>query len=94
MRKGYWECDNCLTRSFDTDFPKTWIHLKWIMVAEGTCNFGKPYSCRSNPSIPQQDFSNYIREYDKTFCNADCYIKYLSKMFKKGDTNFNPSMKV
>jgi hypothetical protein len=83
MRKTFWECDNCQAHSFDTEFPRTWIHLKSIMVAEGTCIFGSP-----------QDFSVYLREFDKTFCSADCYVKYLSKMFKKGDTNFNPSMAV
>jgi len=90
MKKTFWECDNCQVHSFDTEFTKTWIHLKSIMVAEGTCIFGKV----STPYPNHQDFSTYLREFDKTFCSADCYVKYLSKMFKKGDTNFNPSMAV
>jgi hypothetical protein len=97
MRKTFWECDNCQTQNFDAEFPKTWIHLKSIMVAEGTHIFGRVYPSRYQSQYPNpnpQDFSAYRREFDKTFCSADCYVKYLSKMFKKGDTNFNPSMKV
>ena len=95
MRKTFWECDNCLTRNFDAEFPKTWVHLKSIMVAEGSCVFGRIYrSYNLPPNVQQPDFSAYLKDYDRTFCGADCYVKYLSKMFKKGDTNFNPSMKV
>lgn len=98
MRKTFWECDNCQSHNFDAEFPKTWIHLKSIMVAEGTCVFGRVYRSPNyasySPQSQQQDFSAYLREFDKTFCSADCYVKYLSKMFKKGDTNFNPSMAV
>lgn len=96
MKKTYWECDNCKVQDFNSEFPKTWIHLKSIMVSEGMCLFGK--FIRSNSLSPlqfqQADYSSYHKEFDKTFCGADCYVKYLSKMFKKGDTNFNPSMKV
>lgn len=88
-----WECDNCKTKTNSPEFPKTWIHLKAIMVAEGVCIFGRIYN-RNYPSPQQPDFSAYLREFDRTFCSADCYVKYLSKMFKKRDDNFNPSMKV
>jgi hypothetical protein len=108
MRKGYWECDNCLIKVFDTIFPKTWIHLKTMMVAEGTCVFGfyrRPLNSISNPvkNVPsnnpnppflQPDFSAYRKELDKTFCSKDCFVKYISKMFTSSDASFNPSMKV
>jgi hypothetical protein len=101
MRKGYWECDNCLIKVFDKEFPKTWIHLKSMMIAEGTCVFGfyrRPLNSNSNSNtnipIQQPDFSAYLKEFDRTFCSKDCFVKYMSKIFASSDASFNPSMKV
>lgn len=85
-----WECDNCGTKALTNTFPTTWIHLKFMWIAEGIYYFGKPSSL--NPD--QSDL--YRREHDKTFCSKECFVKYMAKIFNKNDldSSFNPSMKV
>lgn len=96
MRNHYWECDNCQGKRFQKDFPSEWIHLRSILVSEGTyscATFVRPPFPSNTFQVQNPDLSLYLKENDKTFCGVDCYLKYLSKMFQKGD-NFNPSMKV
>jgi hypothetical protein len=84
-----WECDNCGTKASTNEFPTTWIHLKFMWIAEGVCYFGRP-------SILSPDkLEKYRREFDKTFCSKECFLKYMAKIVNSNsDSSFNPSMKI
>jgi len=88
-RKLSWECDNCGLRAMTDEFPTTWIHLKAMWIAEGICCLAR-LTC-----LPLDQQAKYQKEWDRTFCSKECFLKYMAKIVNSNsDSSFNPSMKV